>query len=542
MICQYCGSPLAPGATECQICGEPIPSYGNSSAINQQTAYSQQNPASQDTGASSQYSYSPAGTQQYSTQNANSAQYAQQYTAQQTQSYAQTGSYSSQNGYNSQYGQQYGGQTSSGYAQTPGYSAQNGYYSQYGQYGYGGQNSYYTQYAQQYGQQYGGQSVQPYAQSGGYGMQSAGSPMYAQYGQQAALMYPQTGNYPAAAGVYASGSMQYGMPGMNMYSMTDASAQGEAPVEVAGKTFRSLVASPLFIICLILTSISMILGTYISFSGDALSKHYQDSIEYDVLYDEYISNSELMELLPADEYLGSGEDLRILVEEKLGLSSLDTVAGIIKDVSRSPLSVVPLTFTNICAIGDKINLIPHILILIGLWVAFGTISSRSGIPFSTGGLTCVKVGLVFRTALSCIIGGLTILILLITAITGTALLSFIQELAAVGGSVLLIILLIFIAYFVLRCIYYAKQTTTVNMVRTTAAQGVFNLRLSTYVIFWNFFLAALHLATAVFFYRSPMLLARHLANAAVLVLFAVSMIMYRKKTFELRDSSVQVYL
>ncbi len=327
-----------------------------------------------------------------------------------------------------------------------------------------------------------------------------------------------------------------------MYPAPEMPEQKEAPIDAAGRTFRSLVASPVFIICLILTSVSMILGTYLAFSGDALNAYYQGSVDYDAIYDEYIDGSEYLEDLDTDEYLSSGDDLEQIVGEYTDPGSLDAIVGIAGDLGKSPLSAVPLLFANICAAGDKINIIPHILILIGLWVAFGTISSRSGIPFSTGGLTCIKVGLIFRTVLSCIVGGLIILVLLITAIAGTALLSFIDELAALGGSVLFIILLAFIAYFVLRCIYYAKQTKTINMVRTTAAQGVFNLNLSTYVIFWNFFLAALHLATGIFFYRSPLLMARHVANSAALVLFSVSMILYRKKTFEFRDSSVQVYM
>lgn len=561
MTCQYCGSPLVPGATECQVCGEPIPSYGNSSAVDQQTSYSRQYNAAQS--GTAQNSYSASGTQQYSAQNTYSSQYsrpyAQPYGTYPQQSYSQAGSYSAQNGYYAQYGQQYGVQASAGYAQNSGYGSHNGYYAQYGQQYTGQTAPSYTQssgYNSQYGQQYGGQSAQSYAQNGGYGTQDAG---FFQYGQPTAQIYSPAG-IPSAMGGYNAGTQQYAMPGLNMYSMQDDSAHKDAPVEIAGRTFRSLVASPLFVICLILTSVSMILGTYIAFSGNVLSEYYQDSIDYDTIYEEYIEGSEFMEgaefienseLLEgseyledfdADEFLGSGEDLETLVEDEMGLGSLDPIVGIIKDVSRSPLASVPLLFTSICALGDKINVIPHLLILIGLWVAFGTISSRPGIPFSTGGLTCIKVGLVFRTVVSCIIGGLIILVLLITTIAGTAFLSFIEELAALGGSVLLILLLTFVAYFVLRCIYYAKQTTTVNMVRTTAAQGVFNLRLSTYVIFWNFFLAALHLATAVFFYRSPMLLVRHLANAAVLVMFSVSMILYRKKTFELRDSSIQVYM
>jgi len=577
-----------PGATECQVCGEPIPSYGNASAVNQQAAAPAGSSAV--SGAGAYY-----GARQYGAQSAgygSQSVYNSQYGAQSAQAYPQTGSYGAQNGYYSQYGQQ-----SQSASQAGSYGAQNGYYSQYGQQSqsasqagsYGAQNGYYSQYGQQsqsasqagsYGAQSGyypqyGQQPQQYSQVG-YGAQSGYYSPYAQqqanpysyshagygydaqngYYSQYAQSYGQQGVYAAMNG-YPAYTQQYMQQSMNMYPAAMQGIPADKPIETAEKTFRSLVASPVFIICLILTCVSMILGTYLTFSGDVLKEHYEGSFDYSVIEEHIEEGSQLLDKLPVDISISSSDSLEAIVSEHADTDSVDVIAGVAGDLKRSPLSAVPLVFTKICSFGDKINLIPNILMLIGLWVAFGTVSSSEGIPFGTGGLTCIKVGLVFRTVLSCIIGGLIIIGLILASIAMSSLTEVLESivgklddtlaaalglLGTVGRSVILIVLAAFVTYFVLRCIYYAKQTKAVDLVSTTAAQGVFSLDLPIYVIFWNFVLAALHLATGIFFYGTPMLLVRHVANAAALVMISVSMILYRKKTSELDKASVPVVI
>ncbi|MBE6760344.1 MAG: hypothetical protein E7554_09725 [Ruminococcaceae bacterium] len=480
MLCQYCGTPLAPGSTECTICGSQSSAlYSGSSG---QSSY----------GSSS---YSSQSTQQYGTQS-DSYDSQSDYAAPTTQVYTPSGSYSSQSDYSQQYGMQSYSQPDSysaqSYSQSAGYGAQS--YSQPAS--YGAQNSYSMQ---QYGAQ-NGYSMQQYGAQNGYGY----TPQ--QYGAQQGY----SNAYAANNAYYQQNAAAYGS------SAYGRSSAGGNATSVASSTIRSLTVSPLFIIAISLACISMLLGISISHSnGEILESSSSHYVEGDY-------GLEFFEVLV--DIAEDPDDIVDLLEDLL-------------------VSVIPTFFAGLCSIGDLINTLPYILMIIGFWVALGSMASKRSVPFGTGGFTCIKVGLVFRTVLSCITGSIIMIILAISLIAGASVLSdYGGDYAAAGFGVLFAMFALFVTYFVLRCIYYSKQTRSLNIARTTAAQGVFNINMSMYVIVCNFILAAFHLYTAIYYIDVPLLLIRHLANCASLIMMSISMIMYRNKIDYVRGYSVPVHM
>ncbi|MCD7848051.1 MAG: zinc ribbon domain-containing protein [Oscillospiraceae bacterium] len=95
------------------------------------------------------------------------------------------------------------------------------------------------------------------------------------------------------------------------------------------------------------------------------------------------------------------------------------VSQILGDIDRSLVNDMSRYLASISSFGAIISQIPYILIAIGLWMTYATAASKKDKPFSTAGLTLIKVIYVIELVMVCLLLAVCMVVMLIASITST---------------------------------------------------------------------------------------------------------------------------
>ena len=187
----------------------------------------------------------------------------------------------------------------------------------------------------------------------------------------------------------------------------------------------------------------------------------------------------------------------------------ETASAVDKIVRENDLSKALLGgVTGSAVTGAVMNLISVLvfsgLMALGMWLAYAATKKRTG-PFSTSGLTTIKVLTIIELVFICIgFAILTIVLLASGMLTGKALseLSNLNratdgvlsnEIGSASGAIagVFVVFLVFsVVFMVLTILYYAGIIKTINSMRQTMTRGVPGTNVSLYVAVVNFILAA----------------------------------------------------
>lgn len=126
---------------------------------------------------------------------------------------------------------------------------------------------------------------------------------------------------------------------------------------------------------------------------------------------------------------------------------------------------------------SAIGMLPGILILIGLWITYGSCAGRKP-RVNTGGLTMIFVVSLVQLALVCLTL-LAAMFLLVLAYAGSEELLMADE--DIVEAILIAVGLVLLAVFAFALIYYIKLCTSVTNLRNTLNTGVPNKRVSRFV-------------------------------------------------------------
>ena len=130
-------------------------------------------------------------------------------------------------------------------------------------------------------------------------------------------------------------------------------------------------------------------------------------------------------------------------------------------------------------------LFPALLIVIGLWAAFGATSNRKK-EISTGGYTCVRVGLVLRLIMVCVVllasiaFAVVFVVRQVTAMSEGTSSSAVELIAGVIGLLILILAAVFVI------LYYVQAMYAVKVVRTNAKSGTEIGKIPGFAVLVNF--------------------------------------------------------
>lgn len=178
-----------------------------------------------------------------------------------------------------------------------------------------------------------------------------------------------------------------------------------------------------------------------------------------------------------------------------------------------------------------------VLILVGLWITFGTTVKHSGGQMTTAGLTMIKVVSVFLLIIFCLLSTTMIIVL---AVAGVFLGELGEALHKVFGGALVnmeeagILLYVFafslvVCGIVLGILYFAGIIKTLNAVRESVQTGCINDRVSAYVAVINFLAATLMLYGAVRAIQADQILDafQTVTQCVGLITFGVCIFQYR---------------
>lgn len=137
---------------------------------------------------------------------------------------------------------------------------------------------------------------------------------------------------------------------------------------------------------------------------------------------------------------------------------------------------------------------PAILIVIGLWVIFGSMQNRSRNPIPSGGLTLIKVALIIKLVVFAIIGGIVLVILMRAATLANRVarsFNYYDRSSADTSSIWLAFSFV-VAAFVLVIIFYAKAIKSTGAAKQ-ACIGYYTGCISMYVAVMCFLWASVQL-------------------------------------------------
>lgn len=141
-------------------------------------------------------------------------------------------------------------------------------------------------------------------------------------------------------------------------------------------------------------------------------------------------------------------------------------------INRNPLTSLDALSTAM----DIIDMIPGILIVLGLWITFFSCASRKS-KVNTSGLTMIFVVTLVQMVVSCL--ALLVSCIPLAAIyTGAYSLLLDEDLVE---AIVLAVGLILLIVFIFTLIYYSKVCTTISDIRSTLKTGVPNKKASRFV-------------------------------------------------------------
>lgn len=143
---------------------------------------------------------------------------------------------------------------------------------------------------------------------------------------------------------------------------------------------------------------------------------------------------------------------------------------------------------------------PAILIVIGLWVVFGSMQNRGRNPIPSGGLTLIKVALIIKLVLFAVFGGIVLIILMRAAIAVREVARsynyyggyYRRSAASSASGTLWLVFSMMVAVFVLVIVFYAKAIKSVGAAKQ-ACFGYITGGLSMYVAVMCFLWASVQL-------------------------------------------------
>lgn len=191
--------------------------------------------------------------------------------------------------------------------------------------------------------------------------------------------------------------------------------------------------------------------------------------------------------------------------------------------------------------------VPTILIVIGIWILFGTAVKKDSLCPSLSGLTLCKVASTIAMVCDIVGMGLLILTTLILAVVGIGVASNANQYAyyyedveygaaaAVGGGVVGVVFgimfLIFCGILVFNIIYYVKLLKTIKNVRYTMETGVAKADVSRFTTFMCFFSGCASGFLSLISVNLP-----GMVYAAVSIIFGVILVTYKNRMTKIIDS------
>lgn len=294
-------------------------------------------------------------------------------------------------------------------------------------------------------------------------------PVNPQYGQQ---YTPQV--QPQFNPQYA---YQYNPNYAHTYSQQPATNWSTPSSETAAKvleTVKTVGTSPLFLIAVILFSVSVLLS-------------FINSLIPSVQAPEYIS-----ELADLFEMFDMGDILDELYESAGSVSIVSAVTGII----------------------------PGALLVTGMWMTY-TFLMRG--RMQTSGLTMIKVIVIIDLVALSVVLGLVELIL-VFALTVASGLGNADEAAIVIG----VLIIVLAAAMALLIVYYAKLNKTINVVKSTVVTGIPSDRVSPYVAIFNFVSGGISALASLTSFNSGVLDAiSSFCSSVAIILFGAVILVYR---------------
>lgn len=140
-----------------------------------------------------------------------------------------------------------------------------------------------------------------------------------------------------------------------------------------------------------------------------------------------------------------------------------------------------------------ISMVPSILIVIGLWLTYVSLSNRTG-PISTVGLTMIKVINIIELVFMCIAFAI-VEIVLIAGMVGVSIVKNDtssadgKTLAGLAGGLLVVGAIVLAAVFVLMIVYLSQIISSINTAKRTIATGVASDKVSAFVAVMSFIAA-----------------------------------------------------
>lgn len=252
---------------------------------------------------------------------------------------------------------------------------------------------------------------------------------------------------------------------------------------------RRLASSPLFLVAAILTSLAALLSMFASISS------------------------------PVDISNALREFGRVLAEKGYDID----LSGLEQSIASSSGISSALT-----------GMIPSLLTVLGVWLVYGAAKNRTK-RMSTAGLTILKVLQVISLVVICIVTALIVLGSLAGVVFGAAYLSeevYDIDEATIIAMVVAIIVASVLLVMVLSILCEAKLIKTINGMRKTLATGEVQGKTSMYVVVMLYIFAAFECSTGFSMLFSGKIVAglSVLCTAAIIVLFAIVLVKYRKIT------------
>ncbi len=207
--------------------------------------------------------------------------------------------------------------------------------------------------------------------------------------------------------------------------------------------------------------------------------------------------------------------------------------------TEAMLSEIGSELGSAVLVGAVFGNVPNILILIGVWILFGTAVKKDNLCPSAAGLTLCKVASVINMVCVIVGLGLSILVALALMIAGAggantgdyyAYGSTVTVWGTVIGIIFGVLFVILAGVLVFNIIYYVKLLRTIKTIRHTIETDVPRADVSRFITFMCFFSGCVSaLSSLIIFDIGGM------AYAAASIIFGVILIKYKKQMIYIRD-------